>query len=297
MTVRRSGGIMFATLSRSWELVKASYAVLRADRELLIFPFVSMVGMIIVTLIFSVPLFISGMFSSASQGSGLSNTQSTIGYVVLFLFYLATYTIIIYCNVALVGAAMIRLRGGDPTVSDGFRAAGEHITQILGYALISATVGVLLMVLRDRSGILGRIVAGLLDFAWNVVTFLVVPVLVVENLGPLDAIKRSGGLLRKTWGEQLVANAGIGLVFGLLGLVIVLIVGVPLFILAAAASSFALMVVAILITILLVALISLFGSALNGVFQAALYMYATTGDAGQYFDRNLIAGAFRQKSR
>src|SRR5437773_6059408 len=177
---------MFRTLSNSWELVKASYAVLRADRELLVFPFVSMLGMIIVALVFSIPLFLSGVFSTVSRGAGPSDSQNVLGWVLLFLFYLATYTVIIYSNVALVGAAMIRLRGGDPTVSDGFRIAGQHISQILGYAAISATVGVLLSILRDQNSIAGRIVAGILNFAWNVVSFLVVPVLVVENLGPVE---------------------------------------------------------------------------------------------------------------
>jgi hypothetical protein len=190
---------------------------------------------------------------------------------------------------------MMRLRGGDPTVSDGFRIAGQHITQILGYAAISATVGVLLSMLRDNDNIVGRIVAGILDFAWNVVTFLVVPVLVVENIGPIEAIKRSGGLLRRTWGEQLVANAGIGMIFFLIGLAVVLVVGVPLFLLALAADSVALIIIAVFVTILLVALVALIGSALNGVFQAALYMYATTGDTGRYFDPQLVAGAFKPK--
>ncbi|MFL5731654.1 MAG: DUF6159 family protein [Chloroflexia bacterium] len=283
------------TLSNSWDLVKASYAVLRADRELLVFPFISMVGMIIMALVFSIPLFLSGVFNTASQGDSLSDSQKVLGYVLLFLFYLATYTIVIYSNVALVGAAMIRLRGGDPTASDGFRIAAAHLPQIVGYATIAATVGVALSLIRDRGGVVGRIAAGLLGFAWNIVTFLVVPVLVVENVGPVEAIKRSGGLLRRTWGEQLVANAGIGAIFFIIGFGVVLVVGVPLFLLAVAASSVALMILAVFVTILLVAFLSLFGSALSSIFQAALYMYATTGDPGSYFDRNLIAGAFRAK--
>lgn len=288
---------MFRSFSNSWELIKASYKVLRADRELLVFPFVSMVGLIIVTLIFSIPLFLSGLFDTYTPGNELSNSQTTFGWVLLFLFYVVTYTIIIFSNVALVGASLIRLRGGDPTVSDGFRIAQQHIGQIVGYAVISATVGVILSILRDKAGIVGRIFVGILDFAWNVLTFLVAPVLVIEGVGPVDAIKRSGGLLKKTWGEQLIANAGIGLVLGLIMVALVLVVGGPLLYLAIIAQSAALIIAAVAVIILLVAVVSLFGSALNGVFQATLYIYATTGDTGRYFDRDLIVGAFRPKKR
>jgi hypothetical protein len=205
------------------------------------------------------------------------------------------YTIIIFSNVALVGAAMMRLRGESPTVADGFNIAMSHLRQIFGYAAISATLGVVLNILRGDNNIVGRIIAGLVNFAWNVVIFLVVPVLVIENLGPVDAIKRSGQLLRKTWGEQLVSTGGMGLIFGLVGFAVVLVVGVPLIVLAASAESIALVIVGIAVIVVLLTILGLFSSAMNGIFQAALYNYATTGNAGQYFNQEMLAGAFKQK--
>jgi hypothetical protein len=284
---------MFQTFGRSWELVKASFNVLRTDKELMVFPLVSMIGVILVTIVFSIPMVVTGILTSFAEGTN-STTQNVIGVALLFLFYLAMYTIIIYSNVALVGAAMMRLRGEDPSVGDGFRIAGQHMPQIFGYAAISATVGVVLSMLRDGDNIVGRIVAGLLSFAWNVVTFLAVPVLIIENVGPVDAIKRSGALLRKTWGEQLIANGGIGLVFGLITFAAILVIGVPLFALAVSAQSLALMITAVAVIILIMTLIGLFSSALNSVFQAALYNYASTGDPGP-FSRELVAGAFKHK--
>ncbi len=191
---------MFASFSRSWELVKQSFNVLKSDRELLLFPFISMIGVFLVTLVFSIPLFFSGILNNLSDGNG-SNGNTALGVILLFAFYFVTYTVIIYSNVALVGAAMIRLRGGNPTLSDGIKVANSRISKIVSYAAISATVGVLLSMLRDNDSIIGRILAGIINFAWSVVTFLVVPVLVMEDIGPIDAIKRSGALLKKTWGE------------------------------------------------------------------------------------------------
>ena len=164
--------IMFERISNSWRLVKASYAVLRADKELIVFPIVSLVGLLLVSAAFFVPLAAAGLLDSigGSDGTGI------LTYIVLFLFYVVTYSVTFFANSALVGAALIRLSGGDPTLSDGFRIASEHIGKILGYAVIAATVGMILRILSERSGIIGRIVIGLIGFAWNVATFLVVPV-------------------------------------------------------------------------------------------------------------------------
>ena len=288
---------MFQAFSRSWNLVKASYNVLRADPELLVLPLISMIGVIILSIIFFVPMYFSGFGDAFIYESQRSTGQTVVGVVLLFIFYVIMYTIIIFSNVALVGAAMMRLRGEDPTVGDGLRIASQHLRQIVGYAAISATVGVILSALRDRGGIVGNIAAGLVGLAWNVVTFLVVPVLVIENIGPIDAVKRSGVLLKKTWGEQLIANGGVGLVVGLIIFGIVMVIGVPLIVLAASSQSAALVIGAIAITFLLVSVVGLFGSALSAVFTAALYNYATTGDPGREFEPSLITGAFRTKER
>lgn len=282
---------MFERLSRSWELVKASYGVLRADKELIVFPFVSMLGTLAVMIVFAIPLALAGSFGRMADGN-----TGIFEYAMAFVFYVVMYTVIIFSNVALVGAAMIRLRGGDPTLADGFRIANEHLGQIIGYAAISATVGVLLRALRERGGLAGAVVSWIGGIAWNLATFLVVPVLVVENIGPIEAIRRSTALLKRTWGEQIVGNFSIGLVFGLLTLAAVLVVGVPLIGLASATGSVFLIVVAVAILVLVVVGISLIGSALNGIYVAALYRYATENVvADQYFSPELVQGAFRQK--
>jgi hypothetical protein len=216
------------------------------------------------------------------------------GYVIGFLFYVVQYTVIFFCNTALVGAALIRLRGGDPTVADGFRIAMSRFGAILGYALIAATVGMILRTIAERAGFIGKIVVGLIGFAWNVATYLVVPVLAVENVGPIDAIKRSASYLRKTWGEQIVGNLGLGAAFGLLTLGTVLSGGL-LFVGACYTGSVPLMVtVGALLVIALIA-IALVSSALSGVYAAAVYRYAAEGETGAFFSADMVRSAFRQK--
>jgi hypothetical protein len=274
-------------IRRSWALAKASYGVLRADRELVIFPLISFVALVIVLIAFAVPLALVGI---ADLDTG---ELSPVGIALSFGLYVVAYTVAFFFNTALVGAAMIRLNGGDPTLGDGIRVAMSRLPAIIGYALIAATVGMILRWISERAGIVGSIVAGLLGFAWSVATFLVVPVLVVEGVGPVAAVKRSGGLLRKTWGEQLIGGFGLGLVFslimfgvGLLGVLVIVGLG---------AISETLLVVGIFGLVLALGAIALVASALGGIYTAAVYRYATTGEAGA-FGTDAMQAAFRQKN-
>ncbi len=280
---------MFTRIQNSWTLIKASAAVLRADKELIVFPIVSAIGVLVVTASFALPAILAGFLDALLEGHA-----QILSFVVGFLFYVVQYTIIIFANSALVGAAMIRLRGGDPTVGDGFRVAMKHIGAILGYALISATVGMILRWLSERGKTLGRITSSIVGLAWNLATYLVVPVLVVEGVGPVEAIKRSANLLKKTWGEQIVGNFSIGLVFGLLA-VLVIILGIPVFILVASTHSPMLIALTALLFVLVFVFMGLISSTLNGIYVAAVYRYAAEGEASGFFSEEMVREAFRLK--
>ena len=279
---------MFGSIGRSWELAKDSFRVLRSDKELLIFPLLSFVVLVIVSISFLLPFIAVGGVTSAQAGH--TNIAS---YVVAFLFYVVSYTVTFFFQTALVGAAMIRLDGGDPTLGDGFRIAFSRLPKIIGYAVIAATVGMILRLISERAGIVGQLVGGVLGFAWTIATFLVVPVLVVENVGPIDAVKRSTALLKQTWGERIIGNVGIGLVFGLLMLVVILLgLALSYFLFQASAS---LGIAAVVVLVVLVAVLALIASALTGIFTASIYRYATKGDGGPMFNSQTLAAAFRQK--
>jgi hypothetical protein len=279
---------VFDSIGRSWELAKGSFRVLRADKELLIFPLVSFFALLLVLISFAVPFVMFGGVSDAQNGQ-----VNLVSYVLAFAFYVVSYTVTFFFQTALVGAAMIRLDGGDPTVGDGFRIALSRLPQIIVYAVIAATVGMILRWISERAGLVGQILGGVLGFAWSIATFLVVPVLVVEKVGPVEAIKRSTGLLKRTWGEQIVGNVGIGLVFGLLMLVVVLVGGLLAYFLFT--ISIGLGIAGIVAIIVLVALLALIVSALSGIFTASVYRYATKGDGGPMYDNQVLAAAFRQK--
>jgi hypothetical protein len=273
---------MFDKFSRSWTLVKASAAVLRSDKELLLFPVLSGIAAMIVVATFLVPAFALRVFES---GMGVG------GAILAFLFYLCQYFVIFFFNAALVSAAIIRLEGGDPTLADGFNGAKARIGPILGYAAIAATVGLLLQAMKNReNNFLVRMLGSGLGVAWTLSTFLVVPVLVQQNVGPIDAIKQSVALLKRTWGENAIGNVGLGLAFGLIT-VLVIVLGVALTIASAQASA-ALAITFVVLTVLAVVLLGIVQSALSGIYAAALYRYATVGEAPPAFAGTGIQSAF-----
>jgi Family of unknown function (DUF6159) len=278
---------MFQKLSNSWELMKASARVLAADKQLVIFPLLSALALLVVTASFIVPVVLV-------EGSHLSRGSGALGLGLAFLFYVVAYFIVFFANSALVGAALVRLRGGEPTVAEGFRIASDRLVPIVGYALAAATVGVVLRAIQERAGLLGRVVVSLMGTAWSLATFMVVPVLVSEDLGPVDAVKRSTQLLKQTWGEQVVGNFAVGTVVGLAGLVLTLVF-VPLVALAAASGSVALIATSVGGYVLSLALLMLVNATLSGIYTAALYRYAAEGTVGGGFDDQMVQGAFRPK--
>jgi hypothetical protein len=259
---------MFEKISYTWEVMGASWRVLRQDKEMLLFPLLSGIGCLLVSASFAVPLFAGKM-----PDFNTDNVQGNVLYYVgAFLFYFVNYFVITFFNTALIACAVKRLRGGDPTFSEGLSEALARVHLIFGWALISATVGVILRVIQDKAGKLGQLAAGLLGFAWTLLSYLAIPVLVVENKGPIDALKESASLLRRTWGEQLIGNFSFGVIFFLLNIpAIVAIIGGIIFFMQ---QQIPLGITLIAIGALYLLVVSLVQSALQAIFQAAVYLYA-----------------------
>ncbi len=277
--------------SRTFSLMRASWEVLKQDKELLVFPLLSAVGCMLVLASFAAPILAltdwqaagesmaAGTVQSMSGSEGALSSEQLIHILGLFLFYCCNYFVIIFFNAGLIACAEIRMEGGDPTVADGLRAAWARLPAILGWAVVAATVGLVLRMIEERSNFVGKIVAGLLGVAWSLTSFLVVPILVIENESPLSALKRSASMLKKTWGEQLIGNFSFGLIFLLFALP-----GILFLFLGIAANSVTLIVVAVVYF----TGISLAQSALQGIFQAALYLYMRDGKAPDGFEASAL---------
>lgn len=277
---------------RSWELMKASWNVLRQDRELLLLPVLSLVATVGIAAIFAIPVLSSIDFDAPGRAS---QQLGPLQWVLIAIAYFACAYVAVFFMTALVAAADKRLRGGDPTLGWAIGQARRRALQILPWVLIMTTVGLILRAIQERLGFIGRLLIGALGVVWSVLTFLVLPVLVVENVGVVDGIKRSAALAKRSWGENVIGNGGIGLVAGLAGAIpAILLFGAGA---AMVSISLAVAVVFFGLALLWVLAVSVFASALSGVYQVALYAYAAHGSVPTAFAQAGLPQAFQQRGR
>jgi hypothetical protein len=282
---------MFERIAIGWELMKQSFRVLRSDKELVIFPLISGLACLLVAASFAVPFLLSPELREALQDKQ-SPAQQPLAYLLLFLFYVANYFVIVFFNAALVSCALKRMAGGDPTVSYGLGEAMSRLPQIAAWAVVSGTVGMILKIIESKSDKLGQLVTSLVGAGWAIATYFVVPILVVERVGPWNALKRSASLMRRAWGEAIVGNMGLGLV-----IFVAMLPGFALFVLAGllAAQQGILAGICIAVGILWIICVSLVFSATQSILLTALYLYASNGSAPPQFDASLLEHAFRSK--
>jgi hypothetical protein len=265
-------------IGRGWAMTKMSLRVIRKDKEILIFPVLS--GLMTILILAS---FVGGMFLTGGLSGADSESVKWVFYVFFAVFYFVSFFITIFFNACMIGCATIRMNGGDPTVRDGFRIAGQNIGRILAWALFAATVGLIIRAIQKRVGFIGRLIMGAIGVVWTIVTYFVVPVLIYEQLGPWGAVKRSASILKKTWGEALVGNLGMGMIFGLLAIpgLLLIFLGAYGVIAWGLAVGMSLFVIAIVYLIAL----AVVSTAAEAVLVAALYRFATTGNVSEEFQQ------------
>ena len=268
-------------ISNTIALAKVSWRVLRKDRELLVIPVLSFLASIAALALIWLPTL------SAVDTSGLAGKSEDPGAVLLVvgvITAMALSIVSVFFNGALVAGAYERLSGGDPTVRSALRRAVSRLPGLLPWAILTGTVGLVLQAVRERAGWLGRFVVNMVGMAWETATFLVVPAVVIDDHGAVSGRKASASLLKRTWGENIAARVG----FGLLGFIAI----IPAVVVVAVAGALggAALVLGILVAVPYVALLVVVLTALNAVFQTALYLYATTGVVPTGFaDSNLQA--------
>lgn len=280
----------FDRLANGFELAKSSCQVLREAKSLIIFPILSGISCLIVLGSFAIPFIAHPHwldFLDADQVGGRNVPAWT--YAVAFAFYFCNYFVIIFFNAALISAAMVSFHGSTPTVGDGLNAAVSRLPQILAWALVSATVGLLLRAIENAHEKVGSLIRAVLGTAWTICTFFVVPVLVVEKVGPFEAVTRSFAILRKTWGEELGGKAGVRLFVFLMMLPGLLIAFGGLMLLPTSAP---LAIAVFALAFLYMVGVGAIGSALDGILVAALYLYASYGEIPQGFQKSRLSGAF-----
>lgn len=280
--------------SRSWELVEQSFAILWADKQLMLFPVLSGISCVMVTLLLSASG--AAIFLPAIRAAGITpqnfqhSTKSPEFAAAMFVFYLANYFVIVFFNVALVGVANSRLTGGNWTFDQGLQLAWQRKWVILQWAFVAATIGMALRMISERSSIVGKMVISIIGIAWNVACYFVVPVLAFEDLSPGAALYRSGELFTETWGEKVMGGFSLGLVFFLL-----LLPGLGLWTACIYMWRQQGMILGGAVMGLYFLVLSVMSAAVQGIFNTALYRYACDQAVPAGFSRELIERAWSPK--
>ncbi|MEI6490842.1 MAG: DUF6159 family protein [bacterium] len=271
-------------------LVRESLNVLKQDKELALFPVVSAITSLVALIAFLAIFFFSIMGGDVNFFDNSSDEQlNVLGYVIGFVYYLVMFFIANYFMAGIYTIVHARFNGTNLSFGEGIANANKNIGKIFTWSLISATVGIVLQIISDKSKLVGKIVAGLLGAAWGILTYFSLPSLVIGQRSIKESFKESAAVIRRTWGETIIVNFGIGLFFGLISfLVITVMIGVAVLV---PTMEIAILLGALLI-IYLIAL-SIISTTLGSIVKLALYEYATTGNVPLGFTPELIKGAVK----
>jgi len=275
---------IFTRLSNGWHLAMNSFAVLKENRHLIIFPVLSGVSMVLVISSFVVVALASAGWDVDSFRD--TDTRNVLNYVIVFLYYLVNYFIIVFFNTALVHCTHLYFMGEEVTIKKGLQFSMSRIGAIFAWAAFAATVGTALRLLQDNLGRIGKIIVGLIGIVWSVATFFVVPVIAYENAGPLAAFKRSTELMKQKWGESLAANFS----FGLVQFVLIIGLACICFLL----GWFIHPVSGILLFIVGLFSVLVVMSAAKTIFISAVY-HNINGDPIKHFNQQLADNLFEHK--
>ena len=268
--------------SNGWTIANNSFKVLKENRQLIVFPILSGISMIlIVASFFTVALGFAGW-----NVDNISDPGKVESYAIVFAFYIINYFVIVFFNMALIHCTSLYFKGEEVTIRKGIDFSMSRIGSIFAWAVFAGTIGGILKIIQENVGSLGKIITGIIGIVWSVATFFVVPVIAYENLGPIGAFKKSAKLMREKWGESI----GAGFSFFLIEIVAILAIAIMAFLLAISTNVIVGVAIAVIGLLLLMTVIS----ALKTIFISAIY-HNINGDPVELYNQQFIDNLFETK--
>lgn len=276
---------------RTQAIMSAAWHILKEDLSLFLLPVASSLCLLLLVGSYLVPTII-GWVTDERFNTGIVYIESR-SQAGLFLFYLVTYATVVFFNAALAACVLGKLEGREITIVHGLKEALTCVPQIVGWAVLSATVGLVIKTIERRSGFLGNLIVQTLGVAWSVATFLVVPVLVAEKKGPFEAVQASVQLVKRTWGEDVLAGLGFGALYFILSIPgwFVFVVGAGMI-----TSQLPIAIIVMSLAILYFPFLGLILSTMSTIFDVVLYRYAKLGTITPGFDGELLKASFPTRS-
>lgn len=273
-------------------ITRKSWAVLKDNPYLFAFPIIGVLLSVIPLTLFGIP---------ALYFVETDNEWIAIPLVVALMF--GVQAVVTFPAAGLVSAVDEEMHGRDASVGAGMSAAFSRFGPLVAWSAIQTVVSILINLVRGNgqggviSSILRSVLAAAADVMWQLITFFVLPVMMIEKISPIDAIKSSSSLFKKQWGNQLAGGVRIG---GLIALLVIvpgaLLVGAGVGILLAGSTAAVIAGIATAaIGFLIVVLGALILSAMRGIYSVALYYYAKDGEVLGGFTGEELQSSVRVK--
>ena len=277
-------------------IAKESWAIFKQDKEIIWFPIISALVAILALVGMGLIYYFAARGDLHLSLAGLEQVfdedremNEFCIYVVFFIYYVISFSIANFFQAGLLAVVQARFSGQDLTFRDGMRAANGKMGRIFIWSLISATVGVVLRAISEKSKLIGKIVIALVGAAWNLLTYFSLPALVIGDLSIKESFKESAALIKKTWGETIIINVGAGLFFMAHIIAAIFFFGFLGFVFPS------IFLVFVILAVIYIIGLSMIYSALNSIFKLALYNYARTGVTPAGFSPELVKNAMGPK--
>jgi len=272
---------LFSRISNTFNTIKLCVRVLKKDKELIFFPIMAAFSVLALAFVF----WSMGLIDIQEEQTNSTSFSDFIPEIILL--FVANFFIVLF-NSALISGALHRLRGGDPNVGSAMNHALKHIHHIFIWSIIVTIVAILIAIVKGdrRGGFMRQLLGSMLQYGWTMMTFFVVPIIVAENMAPISAIKKSSSLFKRTWGDQVTANFG----FGIIQILAIMISG-------AIGWFFGLLnpTLGIGIGVLFAAISVSVVYTLEGIYKAALYEFAL-GEKPLEFEQHDLSRAYTAKA-
>lgn len=287
-------GQRIGRLKASWILFKETFRFFKADKEMLWIPLIMgavnilLFGGIVAVFVFAI---LGGNFQLSAEGE----PSSSLELVFLFACYVAGAFTLALSQAAIVHTVHTRAHGGDATLIDSLKVAWSHAGSLFLWSIITSTVGIILRMIVERSRFLGFILALVVGVAWSVLTYFVVPAMVIDKKSAFGSIGKSGQVFKQTWGETLVSNFGLGLAFLVIHLLAFLsFIGL---VIACAVINLAVLIVPLAVVyVIFIVIMGLIQSAMEGILKTLLYIYGAEGAVPENFNRDLLESMLVRKT-
>ena len=200
------------SISRGFSFLKQSWQMAFADRDLLKPTIYAIFVGMVVSVIGIIPIIGTVLlFGDSRIGQYLSYIE---GAILIFAQFVVTYVFSAMTIYLIYGY----LSEGDGRMDKAWAVVRRDFLDILSLAGASTLVNLVQNAIRGKrgGGVRGAI-ASLINTVWTEATYLVLPAMVIEDIGLKDGLKRATQIVRNNLLLVGVTTVGVGFVTGLLG--------------------------------------------------------------------------------